>query len=190
MQTREEIVSILNRWRVQWQEWPKGEKAYRLVGVWEIGLIEIKVRVEDQDRQAIDGVPVLFHYPENYPDTLNLTSYKWDPPFSVGDVVLAEGGLAKMVMSGDWKVGDFYHGATETIKTAVLVADPECPSDTLNSVGMLVGGPDDKSHVALRLTFRLVDPGYVPVQEQLVEIRRMVTELGARVGDLERRAGA
>jgi hypothetical protein len=185
MQTRQEIISLLNRWKVQWQEWPQGQKAYRLVGVREIGHLEIKVRVEDQDRQAIDSVPVLFYYPEDYPDELSLTSYKWELPFTTGDVVLADDGLAKMVMSGDWKVGDFYHGATERIDTAVLVADPEIPSDTLKSVGMLVGGPDDKAHAALRLTFQLVDPAYVPVHEQLVEIRGMISDLSSRVAVLE-----
>jgi hypothetical protein len=190
MQTREEIISILKRWRVQWQEQPAGEKAYRLVGVREVPHVEIKVRVEDQDRQAIDGVPVLFYYAENYPDELDLYDYEWEPPFATGDLVIADDGLAKMTMSGDWKVGDFQRGATKSLDTAVLVADPEYASDVCKSVGMLVGGPDDEGHAALRFTFQLVDPDYVPVQQQLVEVRRMVAGLGVRVGDLERRAGA
>jgi hypothetical protein len=188
MQSRDEIRAILGRWRVQWQEWPKGEKAYRLVGVREVEHVEAMVRVIDQDLQALDGVPVLFHYPEDYPDTLNLANYKWDPPFDVGDVVLAEGGLAKMVMSNNWIVGTFHDGATRTIKTAVLVADPEYPSDTLKSVGMLTGDEHSKSHGALRFTFQLVDPDYVPAQQQLAEIRQMLANLGMRVTNLEQQA--
>jgi hypothetical protein len=132
MQTRrEEIVGVLNRWGVQWQQWPArpDEKVYRLVGVREVPHVELKVRLEDQDRQAIDGVPVLFYYPEDYPDELNVNDYAWTPPFTTGKVTIADNGLAKMVMSGDWKVGDFKTGAIRRINTAVLVADPQHPSD-------------------------------------------------------------
>jgi hypothetical protein len=190
MQTRQEIVSILDRWGVQWQQWPAspGEKVYRLVGVREVGHLEIKVRLEDQDRQAIDGVPVLFYYPEDYPDELSINSYKWTPPFSTGDVVIADDGLAKMVMSGDWKVGDFHRGATRRIDTAVLVADPEVPSDVLKSVGMLVGGPDDKAHAALRFTFQLFDPDYVPLEQRYEALHAHVFELTERVESLEQQA--